>query len=272
MSNFLVLMSDEHNPLYSGPYGHACVKTPNMQAIAHRGVVFENGYCPSPLCMPSRSAFVAGRRAHELQTYSNCNILVDRTPLSFGAALAAQEIHTAYVGKTDVYAPGSELGFSEMIRPVDRRAPGDVNHRRNPMTIRKGAGERASGYGPKANACAGDIACVDQAVQWLQNTAPSIDVPWVLVVNVTAPHFPHFAPPEFWNMYPHDHDLPRYGQECESARHPYAEALGRHFETHSFTEQQVLGLRRGYLACVSFVDHQLGRLVDALEAAGLTAC
>jgi choline-sulfatase len=71
-------------------------------------------------------------------------------------------------------------------------------------------------------------------------------------------------------MYPHDPDLPRYGHECESARHPYAEATRRHFETDTFTEEQVLGLRRGYLACVSFVDHQIGRLVDALEAAGLS--
>src|SRR6056297_326842 len=136
MSNILILMSDEHNPLYTEPYGHAAVKTPNMQALADRGVVFESGYCPSPLCMPSRSAFLAGKRVHTLQTYSNCNALVDPTPLSFGAALSAQGVHTAYIGKTDVYAPGDQLGFNEMMRPEDREFPGDTNHRRHPLAIR----------------------------------------------------------------------------------------------------------------------------------------
>lgn len=270
MSNFVVLMSDEHNPLYSEPYGNTTVQTPNMQSLAGRGAVYENAYCPSPLCMPSRSAFMAGKRVHELQTYSNCNLLVDPTPPSFGDALARQGVHAAYIGKTDVYTPGNALGFSEMIRPGDRKAPGDVNHRRNPMTIRKGARNRANGYGPKANAGTGDIACVDQAVQWLQDTAQGMDTPWVLVANVVAPHFPHFSPPEFWDMYPEDGDLPRHGAECESAQHPYAKAIKRHFETHEFSETQVRGLRRGYLACISFVDHQLGRLTQALEIAGLS--
>ena len=213
---------------------------------------------------------MAGRRVHELQTYSNCTLLVDPTPPSFGAALDGQGIHTAYIGKTDVYAPGNELGFSEMIRPGDREAPGDVNHRRNPMAIREGARNRADGYGPRASAGTDDHACVDRAVDWLQNSAPGMDVTWILIVNVVAPHFPHLSPPEFWDMYPEDGDLPRHGPECESAEHPYARAIKEHFDTHAFSETQVRGLRRGYLACISFVDHQLGRLRQALEVSGLS--
>jgi choline-sulfatase len=262
-------MSDEHNPFYSEPHGHSFVKTPNMQELAHRGVVFENGYCPSPLCMPSRSAFTAGRRVHQIQTYSNCNILLDPSPMSYGAALANQGVHSAYIGKTDLYAPGKELGFSEMILPGDRELPGDTNHRRNPVPVRAGAGKRANGYGQDSKACKGDILCVDRAVQWLQEDADRPDAPWVLIVNILAPHYPHIAPPEFWNMYPQDGDLPEHGQECESGRHPYAQALKKHFETHVFAEQHIRGLRKGYYACVSFVDHQLGRLMDALEIAGL---
>src|SRR5271157_5845644 len=62
--NVLIVMSDEHNPLYSSPYGDPYktgVVTPNMAALARMGTVFENAYCPSPLCSPSRSAFVSGR-------------------------------------------------------------------------------------------------------------------------------------------------------------------------------------------------------------------
>ena len=59
MPNTLLLISDEHNPFYSSVYGHPTVQTPNMQRLAERGTVFENTYCPSPLCVPSRSAFIA---------------------------------------------------------------------------------------------------------------------------------------------------------------------------------------------------------------------
>jgi len=219
--------------------------------------------------MPSRSAFMGGRRVHELQTYSNCNLLVDPTPLSFGAALKQEETYSSYIGKTDVYAPGDQLGFCEMIRSGDRKPPGDTNHRRNPMSIRIGAARRADGYGPREDASAKDTRCVDEAVKWIHDSVPDIKSPWVLVVNVNGPHFPHFALPEFWDMYPEEGDLPQHGPECGSAQHPYAEAISRHFETNQFTEEQVRGLRRGYLACITFVDHQLGRLMEALDSTGL---
>ena len=63
-TNVLIFMSDEHNPRYSSVYrceGYPdFIRTPNMEALAKRGVVFENAYCPSPLCMPSRSSLMSG--------------------------------------------------------------------------------------------------------------------------------------------------------------------------------------------------------------------
>jgi len=262
-------MSDEHNPLFSGPYGNTKVKTPNMDRLAENGTVFENAYCPSPLCMPCRSSFIAGRRVHELQTYSNCNVNLDPSPLSFGKALADQGVFSVFIGKCDAYAPAKDLGFSAVMRPWDRKLPGDTSHRRNPMTIRMDAAGRSFGYGPKENAGAGDAKCVDDAVEWLNSSANSLKTPWALVVNISNPHFPHFSSQELWDMYPDDGDLPEHGPELESGRHPYAEALRKHFQTEMFTEEQMRGLRRGYLACITFVDRQLGRLMSALESSGL---
>src|SRR5947207_14437006 len=74
-SNVIVLMSDEHNPFFSQPYGHPFVNTANMTRLARMGTVFTNAYCPSPLCMPSRAAFLSGRRVVDLQTDCNCNVL-----------------------------------------------------------------------------------------------------------------------------------------------------------------------------------------------------
>ena len=270
MPNFLLLMSDEHNPRVSSVHGHASVSTPNMERLAASGTLFENAYCPSPLCLPSRSAFMAGRPVHQLQTYSNCNVGLADYP-AYGGVLAGQGIHTAYIGKTDVYRPGAELGFTEMILCRDRRSPGDTNHGRTPLSIRQGAARRADGYGPRDDAGTGDLQGVDAAIGWLRETAPRLEKPWTLTVNVGNPHFPHYVTPELWDLYPDGGDLPTWGPDCTSAQHPYALDLRAHFETDPFSAAQTRGLRRGYLGCVTFVDCQLGRLLDTLADTGLLA-
>jgi choline-sulfatase len=244
------------------------VQTPHLARLAREGTLYENAYCPSPLCLPSRSAFMAGRRVHQLQTYSNCNLGLDPTPPSYGAVLSAQGVHTAYSGKVDVYAPGEELGFDTMMLPGNRRPPGDTHQRRTPLAIRTGAAERAGGYGPRPDAGAADVHRVDAAVEWLTTLAPALDRPWLLTVNVSNPHFPQYVTPDLWELYAEDADLPAHGPDCASANHPYARDLRDHFECDLFAEEQVRGLRRGYLGCVTFVDRQLGRLLSALEQIG----
>ena len=76
--NFLVLMSDEHGPMFSGTYGHPLVKTPSMDRIAERGATFENGYCNAPLCTPSRLSFMTGKYVSHCQGWDNA------TPLDVG--------------------------------------------------------------------------------------------------------------------------------------------------------------------------------------------
>ena len=58
--NFLVILSDQHNPHNLGCTGDARVRTPHLDDLARRGVLFDNTYCASPLCVPSRSAILTG--------------------------------------------------------------------------------------------------------------------------------------------------------------------------------------------------------------------
>ena len=270
MSNAVLLLSDEHNPFISSVHGHEYVRTPNMARIAGAGTVFENAYCPSPLCLPSRSALMSGRRVHELQTYSNCNTNLREDYLSWGAELKRQGVHSAYVGKVDTYADGEKLGFSDMILPGNRKPHGDPLIRRRPLFIREGAEKRADGFGPHENPYHADVRHMDAALEWLNTKAPEIEEPWVLAINLHAPHFPHWVTQELWDMYPDGGDLPAFGADCETARHPYAADLREHFRTELFTEEQIRGLRRGYLGCVTYVDTQIGRVLDTLAALGLT--
>lgn len=268
MSNVVLLMSDEHNPFFSSVYGHKFIKTPNMDRLAEIGTTYENSYCPSPLCQPSRSAFMAGRRVHEVQVYNNCNAGLRSDFPSYGKILADQDIYTAYIGKTDVYARAKELGFSEMILPGERSRPGDINFSRKPLTIREGAAGRADGFGVKEGAFDHDDEKIAAAINWLKNKAPQLNQTWSLTVNITSPHFPHYVTEELWKMYLEGDDLPLYRRECESANHPYARDLRDHFEADLFTEEQERGLRRGYLGCVTYVDQQIGKLLDILEDTG----
>lgn len=266
--NVLLVMSDQHNPRCSAPYGHAFVQTPNMARLAREGVLYENAYCPSPLCMPSRCAFLAGRRVHQIQYYNNCN-LFDAPYPTYAQVLGEQGVHAVHIGKTDGFRPAVELGFSEMILPKDRKKPGDVAIIRNPLWIREEGTRRAGEFGPRASPFEEDDRAVDAAVEWLRTRGTDLESPWVVSINLVKPHFPQYVTEELWALYADHGDLPEFGQEEESAKHPYAHDLRRHFQTDTFTEAHIRGLRRGYYGCVTYVDRQLGRLLDTLDTADL---
>ena len=266
--NVVLLMVDEHNPRYSEPYGHPFVKTPALTRLARMGTTFTNAYCPSPLCMPSRSAFLSGHRVFQLQTYGNCNVFPSDHP-SYGKVLAAQGVHTVHIGKTDVYEHSSKLGFTEMIAPGDRKPPGDVwVSRRNPFDVQQESEGRKGGYGVRPDPFKADTTLVNTALDWLSRTAPGLKQPWTLAINIGKPHFPHYVTQELWDMYAEHADLPAYRGDAETARHPFAMDLRKFFGTDAIGEEQVRNLRRGYYGCVTWVDRQLGRILDALDSSG----
>lgn len=268
--NMVVLLSDEHNPRFSAPYGHPFVETPNMLRLARMGTVFTNAYCPSPLCMPSRSAFLSGRRVFQLQTYGNCNVFSSDEP-GYGRVLAGQGVHSVHIGKTDFYNHSSRLGFSEMLLPGDRAQPGDRFVSRNPFDVQGEAEGRKGGYGVRDKPFSQDDRVMSETLRWLAESAPKLDRPWTLTVNLLKPHFPHLVTEELWAQYAAHADLPAHAAEAASAQHPYAQDLRRFFGTEDFGEEQIRNLRRGYYGCVTYVDRQLGRLLDALEASGQLA-
>jgi choline-sulfatase len=265
MANVILLMSDEHNPKYCSVYGHDIVQTPNMEKLAKRGTVFSNAYCASPLCIPSRSAFSSGRRVHEVQAYSNCTANLDRSLPSFGEELIDQGVHTVLIGGlAQIYGAFSEHYEIPGEKPVSReglpRRIGAVN---------KGASLRAGEFGIKDNAYKTDLKRMEVALAWLKEKAPGMNQPWVMVINLMKPHFPLWTNREFWEMYQEGVGLPEYGADCNSAQHPYAADLRCYFETNQFTNEQILGLRRGYFGCVSFIDRQIGRIMDTMEQSDL---
>ena len=69
--NLLVIMSDEHSRRVLGCYNHPMIRTPNLDALAARGVRFTDAYCNSPICVPSRASFHTGRYPHQIRFWDN---------------------------------------------------------------------------------------------------------------------------------------------------------------------------------------------------------
>ncbi len=164
--NVLVVKSDEHNPFYSSLSRHSFVDTPNMRRLAERGVVFENAYCPSPLCSPCRSSFASGLRVHRIQRYNNCTIPVSNEPC-YGRVLAENGVHSVHAGKADFYNKTATLGFSEMLSPRDRGGC-DASISRKPLSIRADGAQRADGFGVRERALGEDIDRTEEALAWLR--------------------------------------------------------------------------------------------------------
>ncbi|HEV2066368.1 MAG TPA: sulfatase-like hydrolase/transferase [Thermomicrobiales bacterium] len=268
MTNVVLLMSDEHNAFVSSVHGHPAVRTPNMERLAASGTVFEQAYCPSPLCAPSRAAFMAGKPPHLINVFNNTNVIPVPLP-SYGGVLAEQGIHTVHAGKLDVSAPADGLGFAELLEVRDRKVPGDTTSLTSPGAPSRDGLARADGFGIHDDPFAKDTEVVDAALTWISERAPSIEAPWTISINIGAPHFPHLVTRELWDRYSAAADLPRLGRDLAPAHHPYARDLRDYFSTDRFTDDQIRGLRQGYLGCVDYVDQQLGRVLAVLEEMGL---
>jgi len=267
MSNVVLLMSDEHNTFVSSVHGHPAVQTPNMERLAASGTVFEQAYCPSPLCAPSRAAFMAGKPPHLTNVFNNANVIPVAHP-SYGGVLAEQGVHTVHAGKLDVSAPADGLGFAEVLELRDRKVPGDTISVTNPGAPSRDGLARADGFGVRDDPFSKDTEVVDAAIVWIRQRAPSIRAPWTISINIGAPHFPHLVTRELWERYAGAADLPRRGRDLASAQHPYARDLRDYFSTDRFTDDQIRGLRQGYLGCVDYVDQQLGRILNVLDEMG----
>ncbi|MBI9021500.1 MAG: sulfatase-like hydrolase/transferase [Verrucomicrobia bacterium] len=267
----LLITSDEHNPKISSVEGHPFIHTPNLQRLADRGTTYLSCYSPSPLCIPARSSFMCGKYVHETQVYNNCT-LRERDFPSYGNVLKDYGVYTAHYGKKHLYRKSADLGFSEIYHGPwpDWMTPHDPNIGRGEVQPRPNADKRAVRYGPRPpeEAYRLDGPTVDEAVDWLNEKAPALDQPWLLSVNLSNPHFPAYADQELWDLYKDHEDLPEFGKEEASAQHPHAADLRTHFMTDHISEKDVRGMRRGYYAIVTYMDRQVGRLLDALEASG----
>jgi arylsulfatase A-like enzyme len=302
--NVLFIAADDLNDWVGFLGGHPQVKTPHLDRLAKRGVVFANAHCTAPLCSPSRAAVFGGKQPFHTGIYGNDHNILKLQPQlvllpeyfkargyrTFGTgkllhqndhgrydeSFAAEQRWSPFTGQQVEYTP-EELPSKATARPrhVLEPAPGGkrvvlpFNGLPSDRAPQSPAGESFD-WGPVevSDGAMGDAKIADWAAERLRRRH---EQPFFLAVGFYRPHIPLFAPRRYFDLYPTESvvlpptrkdDL---GDLSATARRLALEPVtaGTHATVvrHNQWKQAVAA----YLACVSFVDAQVGRLLDALE-------
>lgn len=278
--NVLFIAIDDQNDWVGPLGGHALAKTRHMDRLAKRGTTFLNAHCQAPLCNPSRTSLMLGLRPSTTGIYGlapwfrTVDAWKDRVTL-------AQHFHnagyTTYVtGKIhhgnaggpqarlkefDVWGPGSGIGAKPDRKLIPPTPMG--NH---PLMD--------WGAFPHKDEDKGDYQITSWAVEQIQ-AAPQQDQPFFLAVGYFLPHVPCYVTPKWLDLFPDDDSvLPTIREDDRDDTPRFSWYLHWNLpEPRSKwvrENQQWQNLCRSYLASTSFVDSQIGRLLDTLEAAKLT--
>ena len=274
--NLIIFMSDEHTRDVTGCYGHDIVRTPNIDRLAQEGARFDAAYTPCPICVPARGAFATGKYVHQLGYWDNAAPFHGEVP-SWHSILRERGHQTVSIGKLHFRSADDDNGFSDErigMHVIDGK--GDLMGlvRDDHIPRRGGSWKMAGMAGPGESVYTTyDRDITARAQVWLREEAPKFTgKPWVLFVSLVCPHFPLTAPPEHFYHY-HDQDLPlpKLYERRHETQHPFIEDYRRSLVYDEFfdTPDKLKRAQAGYLGLVSFVDENIGKVLAALDDAGL---
>lgn len=265
--NVLFIAVDDLNDYVSLLHDYPGIKTPNLDALAKSAVTFKNAYCAGPICNPSRTSLLTGLAPYITGVYSND----DHWSISKQAsdALVLPEAFkkagytTLWAGKIfhDMSAPSTarlEAMWDDLGGNLSRQLyDGSTN------VCPYGPGH-PNGYGILPDSVFADIHNTELAQNWLNK---DYDKPFFMAIGIIRPHAPMTAPWRFFDMYPLESislppgylendldDVPEMGKKLSGMN------LNRLKKSGKWPEYI-----QAYLACVSFADESIGRVITALE-------
>jgi choline-sulfatase len=265
--NTLFLMVDEMAWWAVGSASSLGARTPHIDALAARGMVFDAAYTPSPICVPARAAIATGRDVHEIGYWSSAEPYDGAVP-SWGHRLRDGGVEVVSIGKLHYRSEDDDTGFDRQIQPLHvhegvgwlhglLRRP--VPHYEPTAGLAEELGAGWTGY-TRYDADVTKAAC-----DWL--TEPERTArPWAAFVSWLSPHFPLIAPEEFLSLY----DPADYACPAEPVPdHPILREIAGFFAHDQHFTDETRGLAHAaYRALCSFVDDQVDKVLAALEASG----
>lgn len=262
--NILFIAIDDMNDWTGFLGGHPQAKTPNMDALAQRGVNFTNAQCPAPGCSPSRNALLYGVEPFNSGLYAfydhDLHTDLRNKYVSLPQFLKERGYDTFGAGKIHHGSTSAPQEWSDYHEPT-----------KSSLNLNVAAGYQVDGDF-KMSFCPTTAPLEDHpdhkvASYGIDVLSKTHDKPFFLAVGIVKPHLPFVCPQQFFDLYPdpvnpprinpNDHDdIPRVGRSMAKLR-----------DDNRFKKDQAWDkVRRAYLACVSWADFNVGRVLDALEA------
>jgi len=276
--NVLFIAIDDQNDWIGALGGHPMAKTPQIDRLAQRGTVFLNAPCQAPLCNPSRTSLMLSLRPTTTGIYGlspwfrTLDQFKDRItlPQHFKAhgyrTLTVGKIHHGDVGgpaqravEFDVWGAAGGIG----VKP-EKKLIGPTPMGNNPLMD--------WGVFPHRDEDKGDYQVANWAVEQIKSSPK--DRPFFLAAGFFLPHVPCYASQKWFDLYPDDDSvLPVVKEDDRNDTPHFSWYLHWNLPEPRLKwvkdNNQWRNLVRSYLACTSFVDAQVGRLLEALDEAGL---
>jgi arylsulfatase A-like enzyme len=283
--NILVIQADQHRYDCLGCTGNPDVRTPNIDAIAHDGTIFESAFCPYPVCTPSRFSFLTGLYVHQHMAWSNhCTIPAGLQ--TFPKVLREAGYKTKAVGKMHFSPTYLDVGFDEMLLAEQHGAGrlDDDYHRylREHDLIdeidlidqeREYRGRAPQTYTDSLGAMVSNLDEEHHVTTWVGQHAVDTLEQWeggsnLLMASFVPPHHPYVPPAPWHEMY----DpavlklLPGYAEHADQDDLLYSRGF---FPHDQWSESQLRRVMAYYYASISQIDHWVGQMIDTLRANGL---
>ncbi len=271
--NVLFIISDDlNNDL--GCYGDPLVESPAIDRLAARGLRFDRAYCQYPLCNPSRASLMTGKTPDSTGIYNNGTSVREAMPdvLTLPQLFRNHGYYTARVGKIYHYGVPRMIGtdglddpqsWDEVVNPIGRdKDDEDLIFSFEPG---KFGGTLSWLAADGTDAEQTDAIGADAAIQLMEAHCKE---PFFLAVGFYRPHTPYVAPRPYFDRYPIERITLPSGIAEDCADIPAA-ALPTNFRYEREAPELLRSCKKAYYAATTFMDAQVGRVLDGLERLGL---
>ena len=273
--NVLFIAADDMNNDL-GAYGHPLVKTPNFDRLARMGVKFEQAYCNYPVCNPSRASLMTGLYPDQTRVRSNGGNFRNEIPSvkTLPQMFRDAGYFTARVGKIYHYGVPTQIGEDGVDDPAS------WHEVVNPRGRDKWEEERIYTIDPVTHNLGGTLSWMaqdgtdEEQTDGIGATAAiglmerRKDEPFFVAMGFYRPHTPYVAPRKYFRMYPLQMVRLPVEPLDDLVDMPHAAWVDRPYQLY-LSETKKRQAIRAYYASITFVDAQLGRLLDAVEKLGL---